>query len=270
MPLRVLTLNIWNRSGPWDERLPAIRAGIEALEPDLVGLQEVLHPRVDVEGPDQARLIAQGFGYEVAFGAAWELGGIEFGNAVLSRWPIARTETFPLPNVGTDESRCLVFAEIDAPFAKVPFFVTHLNWKLHEGHVRERQIRAVTDHVMRLAPTDGFPPILVGDFNAEPESDEIRFMRGLCSLGATSVYFGDAYGLVGDPKRGATFSRRNPFAQPLREPERRIDYVFVRGPDRAGRGEVLEAEVVLDQPFEGTFASDHFGVFATVRSEPGG
>lgn len=269
MALRVLTLNIWNRSGPWDERLPAIRAGIEALKPDLVGLQEVLRPRVAVEGPDQAALIAEGFGYHVAYGAAWELGGIEFGNAILSRWPVARTQAFALPNVETDESRCVVFAEIDAPFAKVPFFCTHLNWKLHEGHVREKQVRALAEHVMRLAPTDGFPPIVVGDFNAEPESDEIRFLRGLGSLGGKSVYFADAYALAGDPKRGATFTRRNPFARPLREPDRRIDYVFVRGPDRTGRGEVLESKVVMDEPFEGTYPSDHFGVLATIRSEPG-
>ena len=40
--LRVATLNIWNRFGPWDQRLPAIREGVRALSPDLLGLQEVL------------------------------------------------------------------------------------------------------------------------------------------------------------------------------------------------------------------------------------
>ena len=40
--LRVVTLNIWNRQGPWRERLPLIRDGLAALAPDVVGLQEVL------------------------------------------------------------------------------------------------------------------------------------------------------------------------------------------------------------------------------------
>lgn len=267
MSLRVLTLNIWNRSGPWEERLRAIRAGVESYQPDLIGLQEVLHPRDDAHGPDQARAIGEGFGYVTAFAPAWELGGIEFGNAVLSRWPITRSETFPLPSGGSEESRCLLFAEIDAPFAKVPFFVTHLNWKLHQGHIREKQVSAIADHVASRAPEDGFPPILVGDFNAEPECDEIRFLRGRCSLGRSSVYFADAFDLVGEGPE-ATFARKNPFAAPLREPDRRIDYIFVRGPDQKGRGEPLEAQVVFDEPLEGIFASDHFGVLATLRSEP--
>ena len=40
--LRVATLNIWNRLGPWEQRLPAIRSGIAELSPDLLGLQEVV------------------------------------------------------------------------------------------------------------------------------------------------------------------------------------------------------------------------------------
>src|SRR5882757_8415401 len=99
--LRVLTLNIWNRSGPWEQRLDAIRACVSDLSPDLVGLQEVLHPTGAVEGPDQAHLIAHDLGYSVAFGAAWANGGIEFGNAVLSRFPIARSQAISLPSLDT-------------------------------------------------------------------------------------------------------------------------------------------------------------------------
>lgn len=269
MSLRVLTLNIWNRNDPWEGRLRAIRAGIEEHQPDLIGLQEVLHPRDPAHGLDQATAIGEGFGYHLAFAPAWELGGIEFGNAVLSRWPILRSATFPLPTFGSDEHRCLLFAEIAAPFAKIPFFVTHLNWKPDEGHVREQQVRAIADHVAATAGAESFPALLVGDFNAEPSCDEIRFLRGQCSLGQKSVYFADTFALARGSEEGATFSRRNPFAAPLREPERRIDYIFVRGgPDKRGRGEVLEARVVFDEPLDGTFASDHFGVLTTLRSEP--
>ena len=42
-----LTLNIWNRQGPWAERLHRIRAGFAALQPDLIGLQEVLQLTID-------------------------------------------------------------------------------------------------------------------------------------------------------------------------------------------------------------------------------
>jgi endonuclease/exonuclease/phosphatase family metal-dependent hydrolase len=264
--LRVATLNIWNRFGPWKERLVAIRAGVGTLAPDLLGLQEVL--RLDPgegDGLDQAAAIADGFGYQIAY-ARWE--GERWGNAILSRWPIARSHGFELPRAGTDEKRTLLFAEIKSPFGPIPFFVTHLNWKFDEGHVRETQVREVALHIESLAPPEAFPAILVGDFNAEPDADEVRFLRGLTSLGGSRrVYFQDALAAAGDGSPGFTFARRNPFASPLREPERRIDYIFVRGRDERSRGEPLETSVCFDQAVDGTFASDHFGVVATLRGE---
>ncbi|MBX3212306.1 MAG: endonuclease/exonuclease/phosphatase family protein [Labilithrix sp.] len=260
---RAATLNIWSRFGPWEERLPAIKKGLAALAPDVIGLQEVLRfPELD-----QAKLVSEGLGYAIAWGKASENHGFPTGNAILSRWPILRSEVFPLPNGGFDEDRSLLFAELDAPFGKIPFFCTHLNWKFHHGHVRCLQVKAIAEAVARLAPVDGvFPPVVVGDFNAEPESDEIRYMKGLTGLGGPYVYFADAFGIAGDGSAGATFSKTNPFAEPMREPERRIDYVFVRGPDDAQRGEPIDARVCFDQPVDGTFPSDHFGVIATITA----
>ena len=40
--VRILSLNIWNRSGPWDARLPLICAGLATEAADVVGLQEVM------------------------------------------------------------------------------------------------------------------------------------------------------------------------------------------------------------------------------------
>jgi endonuclease/exonuclease/phosphatase family metal-dependent hydrolase len=264
--LRVATLNIWNRFGPWEDRLIAIRAGVGALAPDILGLQEVL--RLDPsegDGLDQATAVADGFGYHVAFACAK---GEWWGNAALSRWPITRSRLFELPREGTDEKRTLLFAEIASPFGSIPFFVTHLNWKFDEGCVREAQVREIAKRVDELAPPGGFPAVLVGDFNAEPEADEVRFLRGLTSLGGgRRVYFVDAFAAAGDGSPGCTFARRNPFAAPLREPDRRIDYIFVRGRDDRMRGEPLEARVCFDEAVGNAFPSDHFGVIATLRAE---
>ncbi len=258
--LRVLTLNIWNRQGPWEQRLRLIRAGIEQLAPDLVGLQEVL----EAGGRSQADEIREGLGYEAAFGVAHDLGAARFGNAVLSRWPIAASRVFPLPTGATDEHRSLLLAEIASPHGTIPLFVTHLNWKLHHGAVREQQVVAVAAHLKAAAPIGGLPPILVGDFNAEPDSTEVRFLRGLHAIGGVSTYLADCFGLVGEG-RGVTFdATRNPFAAPTREPPRRIDYVFVRGPDRQGRGQPLAARVALDEVVSGVCATDHYGVLAEV------
>jgi endonuclease/exonuclease/phosphatase family metal-dependent hydrolase len=260
---RAATLNIWSRFGPWEERLVAIREGLRALLPDVIGLQEVLR----FEGFDQAALVGSGLGYHVVWGKASDNHGFPTGNAILSRWPVLRSEVIRLPNGGSDEDRALLFAEIDAPFGRLPFFCTHLNWKFTDGHVRVLQVKAIAEEVERLAPVHrSFPPVVVGDFNAEPDADEIRYLKGLTGLGGRYVYFADAFGVAGDGSLGVTFSKKNPFAEPMREPERRIDYVFVRGPDDAQRGEPTEARVCFDQPYEGIFPSDHFGVIATITA----
>jgi len=265
--LRVATINIWNRFGPWEQRLAAIRAEVKSLAPDLLGMQEVLRLAPDDgDGLDQAEAVAAGFGYHIAYARAHDEKW--FGNAALSRWPFARSATFELPRAGTEERRTLLFALARSPFGDIPFFVTHLNWKFEEGHVREAQLREIVQCVQTLAPPTGFPALLVGDFNAEPASDEIRFLHGLTSLGGTKrVFFQDAFQLAGDGSPGITFARRNPFAAPLREPDRRIDYVFVHGRDERHRGEPVDARVCFDAPFEGTYPSDHFGVVANLRAE---
>jgi endonuclease/exonuclease/phosphatase family metal-dependent hydrolase len=264
MTLRVATLNIWNRCGPWEQRLAAIRAGVSALAPDLLGLQEVvrLDPG-DGDGLDQADAIARGLGYTFAYGRAHD--EPYYGNAALSRWPIVRSQTFELPRCGTGEKRTLLFAEIDSPHGRIPFFVTHLNWKFDEGHVRAAQVRDIAKRIESVVVPGAFPAVLVGDFNAEPDSDEIRFLRGLTSLGEERrVYYEDAFAAAAGLAEGHTFSRRNAFAALLREPDRRIDYVFVKGREEHARGQPLEATVCFDAEVGGAFPSDHFGVVATL------
>jgi endonuclease/exonuclease/phosphatase family metal-dependent hydrolase len=267
MPFSIATLNIWNRMGPWDERLVAIRTQLASLRPDVIALQEA----VRIDGPvpfDQPAIVADGFDYHIAFGSNPE-SRYPMGNAILSRWPITDHEVFFLPHVDSDERRSVVVARIDTPFGPMPVACTHLNWRFDHGYIREKQIRFVTDRLHERAHHGDFPAILAGDLNAESDADEIRFLRGHTTLGGRSVAFRDAFALVGDGTPGATFARSNPFAAVLREPNRRIDYIFVEGPrEDDGRGDPIEARVCFDEPVHGTYASDHYGVIATIRSEP--
>lgn len=260
--LKVLSLNIWNRQGPWEKRLDMIRRGLEAHDPDVVGLQEV----ISHEGKTQADAIAEGLDYHTAFGTAVDLGGeVLFGNAVLSKWPISHHEVLPVPTREGEETRSLLLAEIDSPWGKLPLFCTHLNWMFHHGVVREKQVVAIAGHVMDKAPVSGLSPVLVGDMNAEPDSTEMRFLRGLTSLEGKSTYFADSFALVGRGP-GFTFDPDcNPYAALTHEAPRRIDYVFVRGPDHRGRGKPTRCSVVLEEAVDGVAASDHYGVLAEIR-----
>lgn len=269
--LRVATLNIWNRSGPWKERLKLIRRDLQDLQPAVLGLQEVLRLGQHSEGSsqNQAEEIAEGGGYEIAYGKAADFGGgLEFGNALLSRYPILESVVVPLPGAESGETRSLLFCRVETPHGQLPVFVTHLNWKLHHGAVRLRQIQFIVDEVMTRAPVDSskLPPVLMGDFNAEPESDEIRFLRGLATIDGRSVYFSDAWIAGGDDGPGATFDRKNRFAALSHEPPRRIDYIFVRGPDRKWRGEPMETRLVFTQSENGVWPSDHFGLVTDIAA----
>lgn len=275
--LRVATLNVWNKSGPWNERLRLIRAEITRISPDILGLQEILRFAPDgaafVANASncQATEIAAGFGYHVAYAAASDYGaGLKFGNALLSRFPVLLEQAFVLPGIESGETRSLLYVKLDTPFGVLPVFVTHLNWKFHQGSVRLRQVRFIADRIAELTPvkSSDLPPVLMGDFNAEPEADEIRYLRGLAVVEGQSVHFADAWLHGGAGSLGATFHRDNDYARTAHEPSRRIDYIFVRGPDHLLRGEPMRTEIVFATPEAAEngaiWPSDHFGLISEI------
>ena len=260
---RVATLNIWNRQGPWAQRLPLIRAGLAALDVDAIGLQEVM----GFTGmPSQAHEIADALGWNVHYVPAWHIGGgLSMGNAIVSRHPLQDVQRLDLPTPAGLDTRTVAFARVACAHGPMPVFVTHLTWQLHLGHVRCEQVKALTAHVAQLAPIDGPPPVLLGDFNAAPDADEMRYLRGLTGLGGSCVYFADCWAATQPATApGFTYDRRNPYALRAREPSRRIDYAYVRGPGKHLCGEPLSARVVMDQPVGEVWPSDHFALVADI------
>jgi endonuclease/exonuclease/phosphatase family metal-dependent hydrolase len=262
-----LTLNIWHNAGPWAERRRRIREWIDALDPDLIGFQEILRGR-DL---DQLAELVADRGYHVDSAKAvdfWLDPTLAFGNGVATRWPISDREELRLPDGGDAEQRVALAVTVDAPIGPICLATTHLNWKFHHGAIREQQAVAVCDLALRRRPKDGFPPILVGDFNAEPESSEVRYITGLQSIGGRSVYFRDAWRHAGTGSDGLTWSNRNDFALPWLEPDRRIDYIFVGPPRPDCVGMIETCRVVCDDKKDGVWPSDHFGLYAELRVEP--
>jgi len=259
--LRVLTLNIWNLDGDWRARRQAILAVLRQWEPDLVCLQEV----VETEKGNQAEwLAAQLGGWAVAFGSVpHDLGPARFGNAVLSRWPIDAVTSTELPHEADEQEvqRVVVHARTNG----VDVFSTHLAWQLHDAALRERQAQALVAFVDEQTDAKAVVgPIIAGDLNAEPDSTAIRYLTGLTSLAGKSTYFQDAWRLAGQGGGGLTWSRANANAAIEHEPDRRIDYIFSGVHLDTGAGRPLECHVVADEPVDGVWPSDHFGVFAVL------
>lgn len=271
--MRVLTLNCWNISPPYEERVAAIRAGIELLAPDVIGMQEIIVRR---DGFDMGAEILHDLGYSTVFGAAFrwseaggplahDADGDAFGNLVASRHPIERSAVHALPGVESGERRSVVSTVLATPAGRLAFLTTHFNWKLHHGFFRERQAIAFAGLIQQWAQDTDLPPIATGDLNAEPDAAEIRYLCGLQSLAGASTYMQDAWRLAGDGGPGHTWDNANPYAAPSFEPSRRIDYVLVGSPDALGRGVIESARLAMHEPRDGVFPSDHFGVVVDVR-----
>lgn len=142
---------------------------------------------------------------------------------------------------------------------------------------RRSQVSALVDH---LHPNgDGPPVILGGDFNAPPDSTEIRdlLMKG----GFIDSYAerGVPPGFTWDPDRNPNVARsfgsfmdvrpsEKAAADILKEMDRvhsRIDYVFLSRAFR--RDQIVSSELFGTQALAGGLrCSDHFGVLTTIRN----
>ena len=266
--VRVLTWNLWWRFGPWESRRPAIAATLARLDADVICLQEVWDDGTTCFAAE----LADGLGYHHAYGARLEIDGVRFGNAVLSRWPITDHEVLPLPADSTvEELRTCVRADIDGPRGPLQVFSTHLNWRFDQSATRQEQVRALCHFVVASRPSAGrpFPPVLCGDFNADPDSDEIRLLNGRAATPEDRLVFHDAWEVAGQASSssatGATWTNDNPYARLDLEPDRRIDYIFAGWPKGGGAGHVTSCRVEGLEPVGDVVPSDHLAVLAELR-----
>jgi len=265
--IRVLSWNLWWRYGPWEYRREAIAATLTEVGPDLCGLQEVWGGPGGNLAADLARRLGMHWCWAPATKAR-SAGGEELslGNAILSRWPILAQAETALP-VGdlADESRVAVHARVDAPGGTLPMVTTHLTYGPGRSQVRTAQVRALAEFVAGHAADCAYPPVLTGDLNAEPGSDELRLLGGLLTAPAVpGLVLIDAwrYADPGDP--GFTWHHGNGYQADSLIPDSRIDYVLV-GLHRRGRGKVRSAALAGAEPVAGVWPSDHFAVVADLQ-----
>ena len=282
--LRIVQLNAGSLLEPdWEHRRDEIVAWLERLDPDVVCLQEIwesaAHP--NTAGELIERL---GAGWSWVFGGEAFAGGfsadptVRFGSAVLSRWPIDGHEYHRLP-VGDDPAPFVAgipWEALHVTTAGLDICSVHLAAPPEDGRHRRRQVVAL-DAIMRAARGDrdvvhfghrreGMPAIICGDFNAEPHSDEIRFLRGFTDLDGRSTAYQDAWAQAGEGPGFTQDWRSHPISAGMNVARKRIDYVFVGDPFlRAGdAGRVLRAELALHQPLTGVQASDHAGLVVDI------
>jgi endonuclease/exonuclease/phosphatase family metal-dependent hydrolase len=283
--LRVITLNLWGLAAPLDRRLALAIRQLLALAPDVVCLQEV-RPLDGKAGRTTADVIADALGmqaqYRVAVewpDGAWQhMPGGQEGLAILAK-QIDEVRVLPLPEPRPTEARILLSAQVATQHGPIWVHTTHLHYRLEDGMAREQQVSAIDDEIRTLRTDTSPPQILCGDMNATPDSDEMRFLRGLTSLDGRRTHFQDAWlrlhreaDALSGPVEGITWCSENPNTRPLRglDIDRRLDYIYVTTRKKDGRGTIHACWVALAdrEGADDICASDHYAVLADVQIAP--
>ena len=211
--LRVVTWNVHKCVGGLDRRYDPARtcAVLESTDADVILLQEVSqgghwykHERqVDVLG-DALGLSHRSYFVNVKFGPKRG----EYGNAILSRYPITSTDNIDL-TVASKKARSALHAEVrvaipDGGARTVHAFNLHLGLGERE---RREQLRMLMAHARMTRIHDNTPIVIAGDFN-------------------------DVLGNLGKrllAPAGFRGPRRAPRTFPAWAPLRALDSLFVRG-----------------------------------------
>ena len=231
--LRILSYNIHHAEGV-DGKLdvPRIAQVILSVDPDLVALQEVDKNTIRTGKVNQDIELSRLTKMNSGFGSNITFQGGQYGNAILSKFPIIKNKNFLLPNVDSGEQRGLLQSRIQISNKEnVLFFSTHLD---HRRSDTERLASAKAINQI-ISLDNKSPAILAGDFNDVPDSPTLKEL-------------------------GKVWLRTNKKILrtiPASKPSRQIDYIFVQPKER---WKIIESQI-LDEDI----ASDHRAIFSIIE-----
>ena len=209
--LRVLTYNIHHgrgTDGKFDyERMAKVIAG---LNPDVIALQEVDNKTQRASGVDIAEELGKRLKMNHVFGNALYFSGGQYGEAVLSRFPIADAKAHHLPYRFGNEPRTALEVRV-TPDNEIPEFTfvgTHL---CHQSSDTRWEQTQELDKL--FSARSDLPVIMAGDLNARPGSKPMQVLLDKAWIDAVA-------------------------------PKSRIDYVLLRKEDP---WEIVET-IIVDEP----------------------
>lgn len=226
--MKILSFNVKNFMHT--KQLLEVAELIKKMDPDVVGLQEVDEGCTRSKGVHQTSACAFFAGYPYfAFGKNTDHQGGEYGNAVLSKYPIRNAETVSYRVVcPADHNRSYMRLELEAEGKTVYFYNTHLT--LQKNGEAEEEVKELCARMRE----DEYA-VAVGDFN-------------LCADKVAAIAEPEIVALNGGAGRATlcTFSTKDPI--------RPIDNILI----------TPNLEVVKEAETHRGVLSDHNPIWATV------
>ncbi|MBF0484383.1 MAG: endonuclease/exonuclease/phosphatase family protein [Candidatus Omnitrophica bacterium] len=210
-------------------------------EPDIVALQELDLRRGRTGGFDQPHIIAKQLEMLYHFHPSFQVEEEAYGNAVLSRLPMEIIRAGALPRIIKNsmvEPRGAIWTLINVSGIKINLINTHFGFFPREGI---RQAKALLGPEWLGHPVCQGPVVLCGDFNALPNSELHRNIKGVLR---------DAQLELDDHNPKATWFSHYPLG--------RIDHVFVSPDIEVTNVEVSKTD--LDK-----IASDHLPLIVDIK-----
>ena len=234
----LMTYNIHGCFG-LDKKLDYVRIAdvIRKTGAETVALQEVDKNTRRSGNTDQAAKIAEQLKYHHLFGRTIKRDNGEYGNALISRYPLELVDNFPISYV--HERRCVLVAKVLAP---EPYYVlaTHFDHTKKSEEARVKSVQIIKEYLEKNPQYR--PAVLMGDLNALPHRPPIHRVREA------------GFRILNDAAPGM-------LSFPAAKPKYLLDYILLWKGEKAE----IRSCFVVDEPV----ASDHRPVVALVVL-PGG
>ena len=233
--LRVMTWNIHHGEGmDGAVDLERVAKVIQMAHPDLVALQEVDRGVSRTGHRDLPHELAALTGMTCLFSNNYHFGGGEYGNAILTRFPVESWTNYHFAMLSPVEQRGLLQARLRTRGRTIVFMNTHLDAQRDDAERLNESTQLLA--LSKSCFSDAV--IVCGDFNATPDHPVTAGMKTL---------FDDAWELAG---------QGDGFTIPVATPNRRIDYIWL---SRSSEWTVRSIQIIT------TDASDHLPVVAELE-----
>ena len=201
---------------------------IEESGADIIGLQEVSRGWLIWGGADTLLWLSQRLNMPYISGPTADP---QWGNAILSRYPLSDIQIKLLPPDDLLIKRGLIQAHIEIGSEKINIIVTHFYHRPDQSEIREQQAAEIIKNLQSHEYA-----VLLGDLNATPDSKEMQMLAdsGLVDLANE----------IETPPTFTFYSAA---------PDQQIDYIWITKNLKASNFQIIKSTI-----------SDHFPVFSSI------